>query len=91
MERRIDEFCCKWTLRILPSVNALDIEDIKTVVENNPFLELIDIQTTDLDKGWNFSVIVSYLGETPEQWDIPITEDTVQAFISNGTYPLNEE
>jgi hypothetical protein len=66
------------------------IEDIRRVIEKNPFLELIDIQTTELEKGWNFSVIISYLGSEPEQWDIPITEDSVQEYISNGTYPLQE-
>lgn len=67
------------------------IEDIKHTVEKNPYLQLIDIKTTELDKGWNFSVVVSYLGETPEQWDIPITEETVQSYLSNGTYPLKED
>lgn len=66
------------------------IEDIRRVIEKNQFLELIDIQTTELDKGWNFSVVVSYMGTEPEQWDIPITEDTVSEYISNGTYPLQE-
>jgi len=67
------------------------IDDIKRVVEKSPFLELIDIQTTDLDKGWNFGVVVSYLGEEAEQWDIPITEESIHEFISNGTYPLLTE
>lgn len=66
------------------------IEDIRRVIEKNPFLELIDIQTSELEKGWNFSVIISYLGADPEQWDIPITEDSVKEYISNGTYPLQE-
>ena len=67
------------------------IDDIKRVVEKNPYLQLLDIQTTELDKGWNFGVIVSYLGQEAEQWDIPITEESVQEFISNGTYPLLTE
>lgn len=67
------------------------IDDIKRVVEKNPYLQLLDIQTTELDKGWNFGVVVSYLGQEAEQWDIPITEESVQEFISNGTYPLLTE
>lgn len=67
------------------------IDDIKRVVEKSPFLELIDIKTTELDKGWNFEIFVSYLGEEVEQWDIPITEESVHEFISNGTYPLINE
>ena len=67
------------------------IDDIKRVVEKSPYLQLLDIQTTELDKGWNFGVIVSYLGQEAEQWDIPITEESVQEFISNGTYPLATE
>lgn len=99
----IDRGSCDWNLNLGTSIQQkifnykteaakFDIiEDIKTVIENNPYLKLIDIQTTELDKGWNFGVVVSYLGESPEQWDIPITEDTVQTYISNGTYPLNED
>ena len=67
------------------------IDDIKRVVEKNPYLQLLDIQTTELDKGWNFGVVGSYLGQEAEQWDIPITEESVQEFISNGTYPLLTE
>ena len=102
-ELYIDKGSCDWDLNLGTTIQQkiFDykteaakydiIDDIKTVVERSPYLELIDIQTTELDKGWNFTVVVSYLGQSPEQWDIPITEDSVQEFISNGTYPLKEE
>lgn len=98
----IDRRSCDWDLDLGTSIHdkifqyktesaKYDIiEDIRRVIEKNPFLELVDIQTTELDKGWNFGVVVSYLGSDPEQWDIPITEETVQQYISNGTYPLQE-
>lgn len=99
----IDKGSCDWDLKLGTTIQQkiFDykteaakydiIEDIKTVIENSPYLKLIDIQTTPLDKGWNFTVVVSYLGEEPEEWDIPITEESVQSYISNGTYPLKEE
>ena len=99
----IDKGSCDWDLKLGTTIQQkiFDykteaakydiIEDIKTVFENSPSLKLIDIQTTPLDKGWNFTVVVSYLGEEPEEWDIPITEESVQSYISNGTYPLKEE
>ncbi len=99
----IDKGSCDWDLNLGTTIQQkiFDykteaakydiIDDIKTVVEHSPYLKLIDIQTTPLDKGWNFTVVVSYLGEAPEEWNIPITEESVQSFISNGTYPLEEE
>lgn len=98
----IDRGSCDWDLDLGTSIHRKVfeyktesakydiIDDIKRVIEKSPFLSLIDIRTTELDKGWNFSVIVSYLGENPEQWDIPITEESVHEFVSNGSFPLNE-
>lgn len=66
----------------------LDIlTELREVFELDPRLELVDIQTTSLDKGWSFNCIISYMGGTPENWEIGITEDGVRD-VSNGYFPL---
>ena len=67
------------------------IDELKQVVDNSPFLALQDITTEELDKGWIFNLVVSYMGEVPEEWQIPITEETVKEFKSTGKFPLIEE
>lgn len=67
---------------------SIIMEELQNIVNNNPFLELQDITVEELDKGWNFGVIVSYLGGVPEEWIVPITEETAKEYISNGTVPL---
>ncbi len=67
------------------------IDDIKQVIDNSPFLALQDINTQEVDKGWIFSVVVSYMGSVPREWQIPITEESVKEFKSTGRFPLIEE
>ena len=67
------------------------IDELKHVVDNSPFLALQDITTEELDKGWIFNLVVSYMGEVPEEWQIPITEETVKEYKSTGKFPLIEE
>lgn len=67
------------------------IDELKQVVDNSPFLALQDITTEELDKGWIFNLVVSYMGEVPEEWQIPITEETVKEYKSTGRFPLIEE
>lgn len=67
------------------------IDELKQVVDNSPFLALQDITTEELDKGWIFNLVVSYMGEVPEEWQIPITEETVKEYKSTGKFPLIEE
>lgn len=67
------------------------IDELKQVVDNSPFLALQDISTEEIDKGWVFVLVVSYMGEVPEEWQIPITEETVKEFKSTGQFPLIEE
>lgn len=67
---------------------SIIMEELQQIVNNNPFLELQDITAEDLDKGWNFGIVVSYMGQVPEEWLIPITEETAKEYISNGTVPL---
>lgn len=67
------------------------IDELKQVVDNSPFLALQDITTEELDKGWIFNLVVSYMGEVPEEWQVPITEETVKEFKSTGRFPLIEE
>ena len=72
-------------------VKNIIIDELKQVVDNSPFLALQDITTEELDKGWIFSLVVSYMGEVPEEWQIPITEETVKEYKSTGKFPLIEE
>ena len=67
------------------------IDELKQVVDNSPFLALQDISTEEIDKGWVFVLVVSYMGEVPEEWQIPITEETVKEYKSTGKFPLIEE
>lgn len=72
-------------------VKNIIIDELKQVVDNSPFLALQDITTEELDKGWIFNLVVSYMGEVPEEWQIPITEETVKEYKSTGKFPLVEE
>ena len=72
-------------------VKNIIIDELKQVVDNSPFLALQDITTEELDKGWIFNLVVSYMGEVPEEWQIPITEETVKEYKSTGKFPLIEE
>ena len=54
-------------------------------------VQLPDITTEELDKGWIFNLVVSYMGEVPEEWQIPITEETVKEYKSTGKFSLIEE
>jgi len=72
-------------------VKNIIIDELRHVVDNSPFLALQDITTEELEKGWIFNLIVSYMGNPPEEWSIPITEESMKDFISNGTFPLIEE
>lgn len=72
-------------------VKNVIIDELRQVVDNSPFLSLQDIDTQELDKGWIFNLIVSYMGNPPEEWVIPITEESVKEFKSTGRFPLIEE
>lgn len=72
-------------------IKNIIIDELKQVVDNSPFLALQDITTEELDKGWIFNLVVSYMGEVPEEWQIPITEETVKEYKSTGKFPLVEE
>ena len=72
-------------------VKNIIIDELRHVVDNSPFLALQDITTEELEKGWIFNLIVSYMGNPPEEWSIPVTEESMKEFISNGTFPLIEE
>lgn len=66
----------------------LDIlADIQNVFDNEPRIQLVDIQTTSIEKGWIFNCQISYLNGTPEEWQFSISEDGVK-YLSNGYYPL---
>jgi len=66
------------------------IDELKQVVDNSAFLALQDITTEELEKGWIFNLVVSYMGEVPEEWQVPITEESVKEFKSTGRFPLNK-
>lgn len=70
------------------SVKSIIMDELRQIVNNNPFLTLQDISVTELEKGWEFSLYVSYMGEVPEEWVIPLTEETAKEFISTGSMPL---
>lgn len=63
------------------------INELQEVFDLEPRVQLIDIQTTPVDKGWIFTCLISYLDGTPESWEIGITENGVRD-ISKGYYPL---
>ena len=48
-------------------VKDIIIDELKRVVDNSPFLALQDITTEELEKGWIFNLIVSYMGNPPEE------------------------
>ena len=70
------------------SVKSTIIEELTNIIDNNEFLSLQDINATEIDKGWSFTIVVSYMGDVPEEWIIPITEETAKEYISNGTMQL---
>lgn len=66
----------------------LDIlTDIQNVFDNEPRVQLVDIQSTSVEKGWVFDCEISYLNGTPEEWQISVTEDVAE-YVSNGYFPL---
>ena len=67
------------------------IDEIRGVINENTFITLQNIETQELDNGWIFNLTISYLDKEEEMWSIPITEDTVKGYLSNGTFPLKEE
>lgn len=70
------------------SVKSIIMEELRQIIDKNPFLTLQDITADELEKGWNFNLYVSYMGEVPEEWVVPLTEETAKEFISNGSMPL---
>lgn len=70
------------------TTKSIIMDELRQIVNNNPFLTLQDISVTELEKGWNFGLYVSYMGEVPEEWVIPLTEESAKEFISNGSMPL---
>lgn len=70
------------------ATKGIIVEELQQIVNNNQFLTLQDISVTDLDKGWNFNLYVSYLGQVPEEWVIPLTEETAKTYLSTGSLPL---
>lgn len=64
------------------------IEDIEYAVDCNPYLTLENISADEIQNGWSFNVSIRFLNELPEEWSIPITEETVKEYISTGTFPL---
>ncbi len=70
------------------TTKSIIMEELRHIIDNNPFLTLQDISVDDLEKGWNFNLSVSYMGEVPEMWVVPLTEETAKEYISNGTMPL---
>lgn len=71
-----------------PTTKSIIIEELRQIVDKNPFLTLQDILVDDVEKGWNFNLFVSYMGQVPEEWVVPITEETAKEYLSNGTMPL---
>lgn len=66
----------------------LDIlEEISQVFDYDPRLQLNNINTEPLEKGWIFYCEISYLNGLPEEWNFSITEDGVKE-LSTGSYPL---
>jgi phage baseplate assembly protein W len=61
------------------------ISEIQEVFKNEPRFELLNLETTELDKGWIFTCIISYLGGTPEEWVFSVNR-TGKASV--GHYPL---
>lgn len=66
----------------------LDIlEEISDVFSRDPRLNLNNIDTVPLEKGWTFYCEISYLNGLPEEWAFSVTEDGVKN-LSQGNYPL---
>lgn len=67
------------------------IDELKAIFAEDPRVELKDIETNDIDKGWIFYCSISYLNGTPEIWEYEYqTQDTTNQ-LSNGYYPLGSE
>lgn len=67
------------------------IDEIRGVMSENKFISLQNIETQELENGWIFNLAITYLDKEEEIWSIPITEDTVKGYLSDGTFPLKEE
>ena len=63
------------------------IAEIKRVFDEDPRFELVDLSTTELDKGWIFNTIISYLGGTPEEWIFSVDR---KGKASIGNYSLKD-
>ena len=63
------------------------VSEIKRVFEIDPRFELIKLEPIELEKGWIFNTIVSYLGGTPEEW---VFEVDRHGKASVGNYPLKD-
>ena len=65
------------------------MDQIRGVFSQDPRGTLLNIEATDIDKGWIFTCTVQYLGGTPEEWVFQVNEDRI-VYKSNGYFPLNE-
>lgn len=63
------------------------INDIERIFDNEPRFTLHDIQVIDIDEGWEFHTVVSYLDGTPEEWIFNITKNMIERY-SKGYYEL---
>ena len=70
------------------ATKSIIIDELQQIVNNNQFLTLQDISVTDVEKGWIFSLYVSYFGQVPEEWIIPFTEETAKEYLSTGSLTL---
>ena len=61
------------------------LSEIKRVFEEDLRFDLISIDTTELNKGWIFNTVISYLGGTPEEWVFSVDR---KGKASVGNYPL---
>ena len=70
------------------ATKGLIMDELRYIVEKNPFLTLQDIFVEDMDKGWIFSLYVSYMGGVPEEWIVPLNEEVAKEYFSNGSMPI---
>lgn len=75
-----------------PKTKALrdEIQDeLEHVFQEDLRFDLVNVDIEDIEKGWIFYCNVSYLGGTPEVWQLNFSQDEV-GNPSNGYYPLGE-
>lgn len=61
------------------------ITEIQKIVNDDPRFDLLSVETEDLDKGWIFYCMISYLKGTPEEWIFSVDRN---GKASVGNLPL---